>query len=116
MSKYKKFSIKGDKELIRRVKKLSDKRKVKQAVALSANDVMRKAQAKAPVDTGHLKESINVKEVTQTKAIIIANSDYSGYVEFGTRYMRAQPYMRPAVKEVVPEFQEQLWKAVKDSR
>lgn len=31
-----------------------------------------------------------------------------GFVEFGTRYIRARPYLRPSVKEKMPEVREAL--------
>jgi len=34
---------------------------------------------------------------------VSANTDYAVYVEFGTRYMEAQPYLRPAVNQTMRE-------------
>ena len=35
-----------------------------------------------------------------TTYIVGTNVEYAPYVEFGTRHMSAQPYLRPAVEEV----------------
>lgn len=59
-----------------------------------------------PVDTGRLREGIEVgpvegKSVTVHSRRPDPNHDREGvpvFVEFGTRYMDAQPYMRPAVQ------------------
>lgn len=50
-----------------------------------------------PVDTGFLQSTIyhNVDEGSLTLELG-ATADYSSYVEFGTRRMAAQPYIRPA--------------------
>lgn len=61
------------------------------------------AKRLCPVDTGRLRSSI-VYEVAATGRTITArigtNVEYAGYVEFGTRHMRARPYLRPALAAV----------------
>lgn len=62
--------------------------------------IMVEGQAKAlvPVDEGNLKGSIN-SQVKGEQAIVGTNVDYAPHVEYGTRFMRAQPFMRPAIDE-----------------
>ena len=57
------------------------------------------AKVNAPVDTGFLRSSIQVDEVTPMEAIIGPHTDYAEHVEFGTSRTEAQPYMRPALDE-----------------
>lgn len=38
---------------------------------------------------------------------------YAPYVEFGTRFMDAQPFVRPAFKQQVPIFKSDMKKLVK---
>ena len=67
---------------------------------------VRTAKSLVPVKTGELKRSIhddgirklgNVAEVTiEADARGNNHEHYAGYVEFGTRYHRAQPFMRPS--------------------
>jgi HK97 gp10 family phage protein len=81
------------------------------------------AQINVPVDTGSLRDSIRVERggegqgwrqvrvraggyVTNPKTGRLVN--YSNFVEFGTRKMSAQPYMRPAWEEVKPTILEML--------
>ncbi|MEZ0396834.1 MAG: HK97-gp10 family putative phage morphogenesis protein [Anaerolineales bacterium] len=56
------------------------------------------------VDTGKMKNSITSEFPTQTSAIIAPHTDYAIYVEFGTKRMRAIPFMRPAAEKVAPAF------------
>lgn len=57
------------------------------------------AKVLAPVDTGALRNSIMVDEVTPDRAIIGPHVEYAEHVEFGTTRMAAQPYLRPALDE-----------------
>ena len=58
------------------------------------------AIAKAPVDTGNLARSITILRKTRdglsAKWVIGTNVHYAVFVEFGTRRMRAQPFLMPA--------------------
>jgi HK97 gp10 family phage protein len=76
------------------------------------------AKEKAPVDTGTLKRSISVA-VAQTLdsgslyADIGTDVFYAPFQEFGTRFMRAQPYLRPAFDEKKGEAQNVIRDAIK---
>ena len=91
---------------------LEDRGRVQELVApvvrYHGAQLQEKAQRSAPVDTGNLKRSIrlDIRNEGMT-AEVAATADYSGYVEYGTRFMNAQPYMRPA-------FLQQKEKFVKD--
>jgi len=53
------------------------------------------AQALAAVDTGFMWSQI--KGTQKARAFkVVARAPYSGFVEFGTRKMKAQPYMTPS--------------------
>lgn len=52
------------------------------------NDIVRGAKQKAPVDEGHLKNSISYK-VSGTSLEIIVATNYAAYIEFGTRKFAA---------------------------
>jgi HK97 gp10 family phage protein len=58
------------------------------------------ARLYCPVDTGRLRSSIQAsrgRDTTGVFADIGTNVEYAVFVEFGTRYMAAQPYLRPAL-------------------
>lgn len=103
---------------------------VGQLVRKAAFDIQAWAAAAAPVDTGFLKSSIYVvtkdsstygqgvtnppegaemlDEVSApgspTEAIVAVGASYGVYVEFGTVFMNAQPYLTPAAEAVRPMF------------
>jgi HK97 gp10 family phage protein len=55
------------------------------------------AEARAPVLTGHLKASIGGEG-----GEVVADTDYAGYLEYGTRRMKARPFLRPAKDQAEP--------------
>lgn len=64
--------------------------------------VQRAAKRLCPVDTGRLRASIAWRMGRDWRglyAIVGTNVHYAAYVEFGTRRMRARPYLRPALQE-----------------
>lgn len=65
-------------------------------VAKVAFDIEASAKAAAPVDTGHLKNSIST-DVDGLTAEIGPTASYAMYQEYGTSRMRPQPFMGPAV-------------------
>lgn len=59
------------------------------------------AKRRCPVDTGRLRSSINQQVGSDSKglvAVIGTNVVYAPFVELGTRWMRAQPFLRPALE------------------
>lgn len=74
-----------------------------------AMQIIAQAKALAPVDTGALRNSLRYKTSTgqgsfeidiQLKpgeAAVGSALEYAVYQEFGTRYMKPQPFLRPAI-------------------
>lgn len=68
--------------------------------------VHNKAKRYCPVDTGRLRSSIRstqpFEEVHRRLVVRVGtNVDYAAYVELGTRYMSARPFLRRALNEEV---------------
>ena len=65
---------------------------------------------KAPYDTGELGFSINSKTTGSVNptATITSDTDYGGYVEFGTSSQAPQPYLNPALDERAPSAETRL--------
>ena len=55
------------------------------------------AQQKAPVDTGFLRRSIVMKlEDDGLQGKVTPMAEYAAYLEYGTRFMAKQAFVRPA--------------------
>lgn len=55
--------------------------------------------------TGATKRKITLElQDGRFEAKVEAGTDYSGFLEVGTRYMNAQPFMKPAFDVVQPRF------------
>lgn len=77
----------------------------KTAVKASADKMVAEAKRLAPVDTGYMKSSISSRSVEAGKmAELTVEAPYAGYVEYGTVYMAAQPFLGPAVAKYSNEF------------
>jgi HK97 gp10 family phage protein len=50
-----------------------------------------------PVDTGELRDSIEALPAVDGFGQVRVGTDHWRYVEYGTRNMSAQPFMRPAL-------------------
>jgi len=55
------------------------------------------AATTAPADTGTLRNSIGRRVLRDDLAEVFSDVEYAVYQEFGTRFMQAQPFMRPAL-------------------
>lgn len=103
------IKIKGLKELEKELQKRANMDAVKKVVRLNGAELQAKAQRNAPVDTGTLKGSINLGlSDGGLTAAVTPEAEYSAYVEYGTRYMEAQPYIRPAYREQKEQFKNDL--------
>ena len=78
----------------------------------TASNIVFLAKSRSPVDTGALKQSITtdtLKDAGQIIEVAIeANMDYSGYVEFGTRFQKPQPYFFNSVRDGIRHFNKDI--------
>jgi len=74
-----------------------------------AKDMSNEAKRVVPVDTGRLRASIDVEEQRSddpiaSKAFLIGSDvEYANFVEEGTKFQQAQPYLRPTAEQL-PRF------------
>ncbi|RHO42890.1 hypothetical protein DWY31_04310 [Dorea sp. AF24-7LB] len=93
---------------------------VRTVVRKNGADLQTKAQENAPVGTpqstgipgyvgGTLKRSVEL-DITDggLTAEVEPTADYAAYVEYGTRFMEAQPYLKPAYDEQKKKFVKDL--------
>ena len=90
-------------------------RHVHRLLASLAADVKALAKQLAPVRTGHLRSSIYAK-IQDWIAEIGAEATYALFVEFGTRYMQAQPYLYPAIQEHLPRLEQIICEAIDQAK
>lgn len=95
------YKVKGLDKYIRRVqgKTKQARRAVSAELQRSALRVERKAKMKAAVDTGFMRNGIFVARLGMLRYKVTSPAGYSVYVELGTRKMKAQPFLGPAMKE-----------------
>lgn len=62
------------------------------------------AKAICPVDTGNLRNSITHQQYDENTEVIGSNVYYAPFVELGTRYQQARPYLRPAAENHSDEY------------
>ena len=66
----------------------------------TAQDVVEIAQGNAPVRTGFLRDSIHTEPgEDEFTTNVVAGAYYSIFVELGTRFMAAEPFLFPAVEQ-----------------
>ena len=100
--------IDGFDKLEAKLKRNMDLGAVRPRVRKNGSEMHKKAQKNAPVDSGNLKRNIEL-DITDNglTAEVEPTADYAAYVEYGTRFMEAQPYLKPA-------YDEQKKKLIKD--
>lgn len=90
----------GDKELIALFKKMPKEAEIlaEEAIKNVAVDAIGDITRTAPVDTGNLRRNIKFEELANGDVEISSialndqGQDYAAYVEYGTRFTKAQPY------------------------
>lgn len=90
----------GFEKLEAKLTKNMDLSKVKATVKKNGAQLQKTAQKNAPIDTGNLRQKITLEITDGGKtAEVESTAEYGAYVELGTRFMKAQPYLKPAFEE-----------------
>jgi len=76
-----------------------------------AEDVKTEAMRRTPVKTGHLRSSI-YSLVKDWVVNIGAEATYALFVEVGTRYLRARPYLWPSIQQYLPQLEQVISEAI----
>ena len=103
------FTVIGMEKLQKKLRKNVDLNEVKKIVKTNGAEMQAEAQRIVPVDNGALKRSIGleIKDSGMT-AEVEPTAEYAPYVEFGTRFMNAQPYMKPAFEKQSKQFRKDM--------
>jgi|SRR5699024_334616 len=106
-----------DKELSQKITQYAKEKpkEIKKEVAKTSESISNQAKSLAPVDTGNLKNSINVSYLNNgLTGHIGTNVHYAPHVEFGTVYMGAQPFLFPSHEQEMPKFISSMKELLKD--
>ena len=113
-----KLSVSGLDELEKKLKSNATLDDVKKVVRENGKELQRKIQRNADFDkgyqTGTTKRSVDL-DITDGgfTAESGPTTEYSPYLEFGTRFMDAQPFIKPALEEQEKEFKKDMQALVK---
>lgn len=94
--------------------------KVKRVVQKNGNELknrmVRKADFKKGYQTGATKRSITEKVENGGMSVTVGpTTEYAPYLEYGTRFMEAQPFVRPAFEEQRRKFERDLDNIIKEN-
>lgn len=97
--------IDGLKELQAKLKKNCSLDDFKKVVKMRSAKLQERSKYYAPVRTGYMRDHINL-DITNNgfTGIVESHANYGAFVEYGTRKMGSQPYMRPAFFEQSKDF------------
>lgn len=107
------FNVKGVRQFQNAMRQFDSgvQRHVHRLLASWAAEVKALARQLVPVRTGHLRQSIYA-EVRGWVVRIGAEATYALFVELGTRYMQARPYLYPAIQAYLPRLEEIIREAI----
>ena len=100
------FKIKGVDRMVRQLAIKSKQARIAtdRQLELSSLRIERNAKVKTPVKTGALKNTIFSAKAGNLTYKVTAPQHYAIYVEKGTRKMRAQPFLKPAIDAERPKL------------
>lgn len=84
-----------------------------QIIKNNTEELKKNVRSNAPKDKGFLKFSIIAEYPSEFIGVVHAEAEYAAYQEYGTRFMPAQPYMKPSYWLQYPKFQKDMSDLVK---
>ena len=107
------IKIEGLDKLERKLKDNVTMDDVKRVVRMNGSQLQRKMQTKADFkmgyQTGQTKRSIGLEiKDAGMAAEVEPTTEYAPYLEFGTRFMDAQPFVKPAYVEQKEKFKRDI--------
>ena len=87
---------------------------VKACVSKHGADLNKVMVEKAPVKTGFLRRSIKLSKGNDGMSVTVEpTAEYAPYLEYGTRFMKEHPFVKPALEKVKPKFIRDVKKSMK---
>lgn len=114
MTMAKSIRLRGLKNLINHFRRNTELLEVKDVLKGNGEQMLQRAQKNAPVDTGELRDSLRMDiDEGGLSVNIKSDADHASYVEYGTRYQHAQPFIGPAFKRQQRRLKKDLNKLTK---
>ena len=112
------LKITGLKELQAKLNKIQDKQELKNIVKQNGAELNKSTVRNAVFTRGHstgaTRRSIKlVMKNSGLTAVVSPGTEYSPYLEHGTRFMSKQPFVKPAFNKQAKIFKKDLEKLVK---
>lgn len=108
------IKVNGLAELEKKLRRNATMSDVKQIVRINGAELNANTQRKAPVDTGFLRRSIVFQLANMGfEARVFATAEYAPYLEWGTRFMAAQPFLGPAFRIQKEKFKADMQRLVR---
>lgn len=108
------LTVNGVDKLVGKLRRNANLNDVKNIVKMNGSELQRGAQRNAPVDTGNLKRNINLHiEDNGFTAKVVSHAEYSGYVEFGTRWIYPRRFVGKAFHKQKRKFNQDMKRIMK---
>lgn len=85
--------------------------RAKQELQMTALEVEREAKINAPVDSGILRASITNEKIEEGYEVF-TNVEYAQFIEYGTKYQAAQPFLGPALDVATKDLAKRIEKII----
>lgn len=86
--------------------------KIDSEIRRDLRDTRINIQAKAPVRTGYMRDHIVDREITHG-AEVHSQAHYTGFVEFGTRFIAARNFFRPDMYDSIARLVKSIGRLIK---
>lgn len=116
--------VRGIKDVLKTIQRIQTEtgKRIPEVEEKAALELELEASSTVRVKHGRLKGSIQSYETSDGYEVSAGGTeedgvevDYAGHLEFGTKYARAYPYMRPAAAKVGEKYPDLIISGVNDS-
>lgn len=109
------IKLEGTEKLKKALQYAGCKTEIKRCVSKYGAKLNDKMVQKAPHDSGTLRRSITISKADNGLTVEVEPTvEYAPYLEYGTRLMEAQPFVKPSLDEVKPKFLSEIKKIMGD--